>query len=105
VPKHNSPGGLAVAEKAEGLTIREEQIRKVERNSVAVRQFVERLTQLVDILCVESAADGQHRDRAVGRVLDPEHRPGCAERNYPSNRNREFACALEPAECEKSDQW
>src|SRR5712671_1890302 len=77
------------AQRADGLTIREQQIRKVERDSVAVRQFVERLTQLVDILCVESAADGQHRDRAVGRGLYPEHRPGCAERNYRSNRNPE----------------
>ncbi|MFL5831989.1 MAG: hypothetical protein ACJ76X_18890 [Solirubrobacteraceae bacterium] len=85
--KHNSPGGLAVPQKAYGLAIREEQIRKVERDSFAVRYHVERLTQLVDILCVESAADGQHRDRAVGRVLDPEHRHGCAERNYRSNRN------------------
>jgi hypothetical protein len=58
VPKHNSPGGLAVAQKADCLTICEKQIRKVERDGVALRQCVERLTQLVDILCVESAADG-----------------------------------------------
>jgi hypothetical protein len=42
VPKHNSPGGFAVAEKADGLTIREDQIRKVERDSFAVRYYVER---------------------------------------------------------------
>ena len=41
VPKHNSPGGFEVAENADGLTIREEQIRKVERDSVAVRDCVE----------------------------------------------------------------
>ena len=58
VPKHNSPGGLAVAQKADGLTICEKQIRKVERDGVALRQCVERLTQLVNILCVELAADG-----------------------------------------------
>jgi hypothetical protein len=87
VPKHNSPGGFAVAEKADGLTIREDQIRKVERDSFAVRYYVERLTQLVDIRCVESPADPQHGGRAVGRALYPEHRPGCAERNYRSNRN------------------
>jgi hypothetical protein len=75
VPKHNSPGGLAVAQKADGLTIREEQIRKVERDSVAVRYYVERLTQLVDILCAEPTADRQHRGRAVGRALYPQHQP------------------------------
>jgi hypothetical protein len=75
VPKHNSPGGLAVAQKADGLTIREEQIRKVERDGVAVRYYVERLTQLVDILCAEPTADRQHRGRAVGRALYPQHQP------------------------------
>src|SRR3954466_7617655 len=36
MPKHDSPGGFAVAQKADGLTIREEQIRKVEHDSFAV---------------------------------------------------------------------
>ena len=58
VPKHNSPGGLAVAQKADGLTICEEQIRKVEHDGVALRQYVEGLSQLVDILCIKFAADG-----------------------------------------------
>ena len=44
VPKHNSSGGFAVAQEADGLTIREEQIRKVEHDNFAVRYYVERLT-------------------------------------------------------------
>jgi hypothetical protein len=48
VPKHDSAGGLAVAQKADGLTICEEQIRKVERDRVALRQCIERLTQSID---------------------------------------------------------
>src|SRR5258706_8381542 len=88
VPEHNLPGGLAVAQEADGLTIREEQIRKVECDGVVLRQHVERLTQLVDILCVEPAADGQHRTRADGCALYLEHRPGCAGRNFRSNQKR-----------------
>ena len=44
VPKHNSSGGFAVAQEADGLTIRQEQIRKVEHENFAVRDYVERLT-------------------------------------------------------------
>ncbi|HWZ93480.1 MAG TPA: hypothetical protein VNW92_31690, partial [Polyangiaceae bacterium] len=82
MPEHNLPGGLAVAQKADGLTICEEQIRKVERDWVALRQYVERLTQLVDILCVESAADGQHGHRAVSRALYLEHRPVAPDASF-----------------------
>jgi hypothetical protein len=76
VPKRNLTGGFAVAQKADGLAIYEEQIRKVEHDSFAVRQYVERLTQLVDILGAEPTADPQHRGRAVGRALYPQHQPG-----------------------------
>jgi hypothetical protein len=75
VPKHNPPGGFAVAQKTDGLAICEEQIRKIEHDSFAVRQYLERLTQLVDILCVEPTTDRQHRRRAVGCALYPQHQP------------------------------
>ena len=105
VPKHNSPRSLAVAQKADGLTICEEQILKVERDGVALPQNVERLTQLVDILCVESAADGQHRDRTVSRALYLEHRPGCVGATFGPMEKGELACALESLVCERSHQW
>src|SRR5260370_23471856 len=76
------------SQKADGLTICEEQIRKVERDGVALRQCVERLTQLADILGAESAADDQDRDRTVGRALYLEHQRGYAGCNSRSNRKR-----------------
>jgi hypothetical protein len=77
VSEHDLPPGFAIAQKADGLTIREEQIRKFERDGVALRQYVDRLTQLVNILCVESPADvswsrhGNLIEGTCGRDLNP----------------------------------
>jgi hypothetical protein len=87
VTKHNAITGVAVAEKAHGVTIREDQIPQVQHDDGTSRFPVDQLAQLAHVLSVESAADREH-DGSTHRSANLQQRHGRAERNSRSNRNR-----------------
>jgi hypothetical protein len=94
MPQHNSSGGFAVVQKKHGLTIRQEQIRKVEYDGFTFWQGVYCFTEFADVPRVEPAADGQRRENAFDGALYPKHGHGCIECNFRSNRVTNFSRVL-----------
>jgi len=73
VAKDKAITGVAVAQVANGVTIREDQIREVQHHDGTGRFCVYQLAQLAYVLSVESTAEHEHHG-PVHRALNPQQR-------------------------------
>ena len=73
VAKDDASAGCAIAQVADGVTIGEDQIRKVQDHDGTGRFCVDQLAQLAYVLGVESTAEREH-DGPVHRALNLQQR-------------------------------
>lgn len=80
VAKHNPPARFVLPQDADGVTIGEDQIRKVQDKDATGRLDVDYLAQLVYAPRVKLTADREH-NRPAARAMNSQHRPRRPERN------------------------
>jgi hypothetical protein len=85
VTKHNTSSGFVLPQETDGVTIGEDQIRKIEDRDVASGLGVDELAQLVHMVRVKVTADREH-NRSAARAMNLQHRPRHSERNCQATR-------------------
>jgi hypothetical protein len=85
VAKHNTPARLVLSQEANGVTIGEDQISKIQDKDASGRLGVDQLAQFVHIGRVKLTADREH-NRSTARAMNPQHRPRRSERNWQATR-------------------
>ena len=78
--------GVAVAQQANGVKIRQDQLAQVQHHHGTGWFCVNQLAQVAYLLRVEAAAD-RKRDRPVRRTLNLQQRHNRAERNCRSSHS------------------
>jgi len=74
VTKNNTSSGFVLPQETDGVTIGEDQIRKVQDRDAASRLGVDQLAQFVHVVRVKLTADREHNRSAAG-AMNFQHRP------------------------------
>ena len=85
IAKHNTPARFVLSQEADGVTIGQDQIRKIQDKDAASGLDVDELAQFVHIVGVKLTADREH-NRSAARAMDSQHRPRRSERNCQAIR-------------------
>jgi hypothetical protein len=74
IAKDNTSAGFVLSQEVDCVTIREDQVRKIEHKGATSRLGVDYLAQLVHIVRVKLTADCEHH-RSAARAMNFQHRP------------------------------
>ena len=85
IAKDNTSSSLALSQETDGVTIGEDQVRKIQDKDTAGRLCIDYLAQLVHIVGVKLTADREHNRSAAGG-MNFQHRPRRTERNCQAIR-------------------
>jgi hypothetical protein len=85
VAKHNTPEHFVLSQDTDGVTIGEDQVRKIQDENAASGLDVDELAQLVHIIRVKLTADREH-NRSAARAMNFQHQPRRSERNCQAIR-------------------
>ena len=85
VTKNNTSSGFVLPQETDGVTIGEDQIRKIQDRDAASRLGVDQLAQFVHVVRVKLTADREH-NRSAARAMNFQHRPRRSERNCQAIR-------------------
>ena len=86
VAKHNTPASFVLSQGTDGVTIGEDQVRKIQDKDTAGRLCIDDLVQLAHIGRVKLAADREY-NRSAARAMNLQHRPRRSKRNCQTSRN------------------
>jgi len=80
IAKDNTSSSLVLSQETDGVTIGEDQVRKIQDKDTAGRLCIDDLAQLVHTVGVKLTADREHNRSATG-AMNFQHRPRRSERN------------------------
>ena len=80
IAKDNTSSSFVLSQETDGVTIGEDQVRKIQDKDTAGRLCIDYLAQLVHIVGVKLTADREH-NRSAARAMNLQHRPHRSERN------------------------
>jgi hypothetical protein len=83
--KDDTSSRFVLSQETDGVTIREDQIRKIQDKDATIRLGVDQLAQFAHIVRVKVTADRQH-SRSAARAMNLQHRPRPSERNCQATR-------------------
>ena len=83
--KDNPSSSFVLFQETDGVTIGEDQVRKIQDKDTAGRLCIDYLAQLVHIVRVKLTAHCESNRSAAG-AMDSQHRPRRAERNCQATR-------------------
>ena len=78
--KDNTSSGFVLPQETDGVTIGEDQVRKIQDKDTTGRLCIDYLAQLVHIAGVKLTAHREH-DRSAAGAMNFQHRPRRSERN------------------------
>jgi hypothetical protein len=85
IAKDNTSSSFVLSQETDGVTIGEDQVRKIQDKDTADRLCIDYLAQLVHIVRVELTANREH-NRPAARAMNFQHRPRRSERNCQAIR-------------------
>ena len=85
IAKDNTSSSFVLSQETDGVTIGEDQVRKIQDKDTAGRLCIDYLAQLVHIVGVKLTADREHNRSAAG-AMNFQHRPRRSERNCQATR-------------------
>ena len=85
IAKDNTSSSLVLSQETDGVTIGEDQVRKIQDKDTAGRLCIDYLAELVYMVGVKSTADREHNRSAAG-AMNFQHRPRRSERNCQAIR-------------------
>ena len=85
VAKHNTPERFVLSQDTDGVTIGEDQVRKIQEKNSASGLDVDELAQFVHIVRVKLTADCEH-NRPAARAMNFQHQARRSERNCQAIR-------------------
>jgi hypothetical protein len=85
IAKDNTSSSFVLSQETDGVTIGEDQVRKIQDKDTAGRLCIDYLAQLVHIVGVKLTADREHHRSAAG-AMNFQHRPRISERNCQATR-------------------
>ena len=85
IAKDRSSSSFVLSQETDGVTIGEDQVRKIQDKDTAGRLCIDYLAQLVHIVRVELTANREH-NRPAARAMNFQHRPRRSERNCQATR-------------------
>jgi hypothetical protein len=85
IAKDNTPSSFVLSQETDGVTIGEDQVRKIQDKDAAGRLCIDYLAQLVHIVGVKLTADREHNLSAAG-AINFQHRPRRSARNCQAIR-------------------
>jgi hypothetical protein len=80
IAKGNTSSSFVLSQETDGVTIGEDQVRKIQDKDTAGRLCFDYLAQLAHIVRVKLTTDRQHQ-RSAARAMNLQHRPCRSERN------------------------
>ena len=80
IAKDNTSSSFVLSQETDGVTIGEDQVRKIQDKDTAGRLCIDYLAQLVHIVGVKVTADREH-NRSAARAMNFQHRPRRCECN------------------------
>ena len=85
IAKDNTSSSFVLSQETDGVTIGEDQVRKIQDKDTAGRLCLDYLAQLVHIVRVKLTADREHNPSTAG-AMNFQHRPSRSERNCQAIR-------------------
>jgi hypothetical protein len=85
ITKDNTSSSFVLSQETDGVTIGEDQVRKIQDKDTAGRLCIDYLAQLVHTVGVKLTADREHNLSAAG-AMNFQHRPRISERNCQATR-------------------
>jgi hypothetical protein len=85
IAEDNASSSFVLSQETDGVTIGEDQVRKIQDKGTPGRLCIDDPAQLVDIVGVKLTADRQHSLSAAG-AMNFQHRPLRSERNCHATR-------------------
>jgi len=85
IAKDNTSSSLVLSQQTDGVSIGEDQVRKIQDKDTAGRLCIDHLAQLLHIVRIKLTADRKHNLSAAGTV-NFQHRPHRSERNCQATR-------------------
>src|ERR1700681_3748947 len=85
IAKDNTSSSFVLSQETDGVTIGEEQVRKIQDKDTAGRLCIDYLAQLVHRVGVKLTADGEH-NRSAARAMNFQHRPTRSDGNWQAIR-------------------
>jgi len=85
IAKDDTSSSFVLSQETNGVTIGENQVRKIQDKDTAGRLCIDYLGQLVDIVGVKLTTDREHHLSAAG-AMNFQHRPRRSERNCQATR-------------------
>ena len=85
IAKDNTSSSFVLSQETDGVTIGEDQVRKIQDKDTAGRLCIDYLAQLVHIVGVKLTADREHH-RSAAAAMNFQHRPRRSERNCQAIR-------------------
>jgi hypothetical protein len=84
IAKDNTSSSFVLSQETDGVTIGEDQVRKIQDKDTAGRLCIDYLAQLVHIVGVKLTADGEHYFSAAG-AMNFQHRPPSLRTQLPGH--------------------
>ncbi|HWW81971.1 MAG TPA: hypothetical protein VNZ26_00125 [Vicinamibacterales bacterium] len=85
VAKRHTPARFVLSQEADGVTIRQDQVRKIQDKDAARRLGVDEVPQFVHVVRVKLTADRED-NRSAARAMDFQHPARRSERNCQAIR-------------------
>jgi hypothetical protein len=80
IAKDNASSSFVLSQETDGVTIGEDQVRKIQDKDTSGRFSIDYLAQLAHIVRIKSTADREHNVSPAG-AMNFQHRPPRSERN------------------------
>jgi hypothetical protein len=84
IAKDNTSSSFVLSQETDGVTIGEDQVRKIQDKDTAGRLCIDYLAQLVHIVGVKLTADREHNRSAAG-AMNFQHRPPSLRTQLPGH--------------------